>query len=278
MQELLDNPAIQAGAAPLLVAMIVAVLLVRSPGAWLAIAAGYATMLALSTGISFSPLTASRKVTLLVLLAPLVGLAADQLARRSRGRAVWVALCVAGGLAALWAMSSVLVQREAAEALARGGLVFASAAGIVALVLRLRADGVASAAAGLGLGLATGIAGLLSASIGYFMSGIAMAAASGAMLLVQMAIGRSLPAGFSGTLTIGLAGALFASASLMLAQLPWYALPLMGLVPAALLPAARLFNPAGQAPVWRRAVVLGLVAAGGAAMPLLAAWLSTRGQ
>ena len=62
MQDLLDNPALQAGIAPLIVALIIALLMARTPAAWLAIAAGYATMLALSTGLSFSPLTASRKV------------------------------------------------------------------------------------------------------------------------------------------------------------------------------------------------------------------------
>ncbi|MBP8306678.1 MAG: hypothetical protein KAY46_05395 [Burkholderiaceae bacterium] len=273
MQELLDNPVIQAGVAPLIVALIVSSLLARTPAAWLAVAAGYATMLALSTGLAFSPLTASRKVTLLVLLAPLAGLVVDRLVPGSKGRVAGIALSVAGGLAVLWSMSSVLVQRETAEAITRAALVFASAAGIVGLVLRLRADGVASAAAGLALGLATGIAALLSASIGYFMAGIALAAASGAMLLVQMVTGRSWPAGFTGALTIGLAAALFASASLMLAQLPWYALPLMGLVPFAL-----LLSPGGRGPVWRRAVILGVLALLGAAAPLLAAWSATAGQ
>ena len=104
-------------------ALIIALLLARTPAAWLAIAAGYATMLALSTGLSFSPLTASRKVTLLVLLAPLVGMAAAALERRAPGRAAGIALSLAAGLAVLWSMSSVLAQREAAEAIARGLLV-----------------------------------------------------------------------------------------------------------------------------------------------------------
>ncbi|HPU50878.1 MAG TPA: hypothetical protein PK359_04910 [Burkholderiaceae bacterium] len=270
MQDLLDNPAVQAGGGPLLVALIVALLLARTPAAWLAIAAGYATMLALSTGLSFSPLTASRKVALLVLLAPVAGLIIDRADPRATGRAIPVALGVAGGLAALWAMASVLSQRESAEAITRGALVFVSAAGIVALVARLRSDGVASAAAGLGLGLASGVAALLSASVGYFMSGVAVAAASGAMLLVQMVLGRSLPAGSAGSLTVGLAAALFASASLMLAQLPWYALPLMAVVPAVL-----LLVPRGRGPVWRQALTLGVAAVAAAAIPLLAAWAAT---
>ena len=41
MQDLLDNPAVQAGIAPLVVALIIALLLARTPAAWLAIATGY---------------------------------------------------------------------------------------------------------------------------------------------------------------------------------------------------------------------------------------------
>ena len=84
---------------------------------------------------------------------------------------------------------------------------------------------------------------------------------------------KSTKVAFTGALTIGLAAALFASASLMLAQLPWYALPLMGLVPFAL-----LLSPGGRGPVWRRAVILGVLALLGAAAPLLAAWSATAGQ
>ncbi len=61
MQELLDHPAVQGGVAPLVVALIVAAALARTRFAWLAIVAGYATMIALSTGFSFSPLTCAAK-------------------------------------------------------------------------------------------------------------------------------------------------------------------------------------------------------------------------
>ena len=73
-------------------------------------------------------------------------------------------------------------------------------------------------------------------------------------------------AGFAGTLSIGLTAALFASASLMLAQLPWYALPLMAAVPGALL----LSSGATTGSVRRRALILGGVgvAAARAAAPV----------
>src|SRR4051794_17065541 len=77
MRDLLDNPAVQAGVAPLIVALVIATILLRWRVAWLAIIAGFATMVALSTGFSFTPLSASRKVLLLTLAAPLVGVVLD---------------------------------------------------------------------------------------------------------------------------------------------------------------------------------------------------------
>lgn len=271
MDELLQNPAIQAGVAPFAAALVVATVLARTRFAWLAIVAGYAAMVALTTGFAFAPLSASRKVLLLVLLAPLLGLALDLVAPKAR-RAV-IALALASGAAALWAFATVLVQRDPLPALASGGLVAACTAGLVWLTTRLRADGVAAGAAGLGLGVAAGVSALLSASIGYLMSGIAIAAASGAMLLVQVVARRAIPPGLAGTLSLGVSASLVASATLMIAKLPWYALPLMLAIPAA----ASLFA-GGRLPLTMRALLAAAVSIAAAALPVAAAWIATLGE
>ncbi len=269
MQAWFEHPAIQAGGGPLLAALVVAALFARTRFAWLAIVAGYSAMLALTVGFQFTPLSASRKVMVLVLAAPVLGLALDSFA----GKAKWAraVLAVAAAGAAVWAFSSVLVQRDTLDAIVQGALVAGCAAGVVWLSIGLRGDGLAAGAAGLGLGMAAGIAALLSASTGYFMAGIAIAAASGAMLLVQIAAGRAIPAGFTGTLSIGVATALFAGASLMIAKLPWYALPLLLLVPAA-----AALSVGTRIPVWVRAGLMSAASlvAGGA--PVAAAWFATR--
>ncbi len=72
----------------------------------------------------------------------------------------------------------------------------------------------------------------MSASIGDLVAGVAIAAACGALLLVQVTVSRKLAPGFTGALPIGLLAALFAAGTLLLAELPWYALPLLLLVPA----------------------------------------------
>ena len=271
MLELLDHPAVQGGVAPLVSSLIVAALLARTRFAWLAIIAGYATMVVLAGDFSFSPLTAARKVMLIGVVAALVGLAADLVPQPPRYLAS--TLVVVGGLVASWAFISVLRQREGMAGYATGGGIVLFVALLVAAVLRLRADGVRTGAAGLGLGLATGIAAVLSASIGYLLAGVAIAAASGALLLMQVILARELAAGFTGALPIGLLAALFAVATLLLAQLPWYALPLLLLVPlAAALPVPQ------RAPMMARAAMASGYALAAALLPILAAWYAARGS
>jgi hypothetical protein len=144
---------------------------------------------------------------------------------------------------------------------------------LVAATLRFHDDGPRGGAAGLGLGLATGIAGVLSASIGYLIAGTAIAASAGALLLVQVALSRKLAPGVTGTLPIGVLCALFGAGALMLAELPWYALPLLVLVPLAVaLPVPE------RAPLIARSAVLALYAIVAAVFPILAAWYAARGS
>lgn len=267
ISELLQHPAMQAGVAPLAVALIVAASLVKTRFAWLAILAGYACMIALTTGFAFSPLTASRKILLLGLVAPFIGLFADLFPRRAG--IVGILLASAAGVASLWVFASVLAQRDAPFVYGLGAGIALFIGVLVALMLRLREDGVRAAAATVGLGLATGLGALLSASTGYFFGGIAIAASAGALLLIQMVSGRRIAAGFLGTLSAGWLAALFAAGTLLLAELPWYVLPLLALVPAAtLLPVPE------RSPALARAFLLGGYAVFAAALPVLAAWFA----
>jgi len=271
MQALLEYPAAQGGVIPLVVALIVAAALCRTRYAWLAIVAGYAAMIALTSGFSFTPLTASRKLMLVVVLSAVVGMVADLVPRASRAFAA--ALAVAAGVVAPWVFLSVLSQREGTAGYMAGAGIGVFVAVLVYLVARQRDDGLRAGAAGLGLGLATGIAGVLSASVGFLLSGVALAAAAGAVLLVQVLLSRSLAPGLTGTLPIGIATALFAVGTLLLAELRWYVLPLLLLIPAAVaLPAPE------RAPRIIRAALLAAYALVAAAVPILAAWYAARGS
>lgn len=272
MPSLLEDPAVQAGVAPLLAAMLVGGALLRTRFAWLAIVAALATAIALASGITFSPLTAARKVLLLVLAAPVVGIALDARLGATAAR-TGAAIAALFGLASAWVYWSVLSQREAGEALALGGGVALFVAAMVALTLRLRDDGVAGGAATLGLGLAVGASAFVSASAGNLTNGIALAAGGGAMLLLQFVAKRAVTPGYLGMLAAGLAAALFAATTFVLAELRWFVLPLLGLPPlAAALPIAR------ERPLRVRLVATSALALGAAAVPVLAAWLAARSQ
>jgi len=272
--ELLDNPALQAavqgGIAPFVAALIVAAILGRTRFAWLAIVTGYATQVALSTGFAFSPLSASRKILLVCLATPLVGIAADRLV--TRARPVALALTVVAGVAAVWVFVSILSQKEGAQAWLAGVGVALYAAAMTATLLSLRDDALRTAAAGLGLGLATGIAALMSASVGFLTSGISVAASAGALLLVWVINSRPVPPGMLGTATIGVMIALFAEGTLMLAQLPWYALVALLVVPLAVRLPVR--EPAS---VLERCFVLSLYALVAALVPIAAVWFAPGG-
>lgn len=269
MSMLLDDPMFQAGLAPFAAALVVAWALASTRLAWLALPAALVTVFALSTGISFSPLTAARKIVLLVLLAPLLGAALD----RWNGAPRLVSWVLAGlaGLAGAWVFQSVIAQAEGAQGWLLGGGVAAFVAVLTALVLRLRDDGVAAGAAGLALGAAVGVAAILSASLGHMMNSVGLAAGAGALLLVQMVRGRPSAPGYLGTLTLALAAALFAAAPLVLSQSRWFTLVL--LLPLPVLAALPLFSAGGQR---RRIVLMTLVCVAAAALPMLAAWFATR--
>jgi len=266
MSALLDDPAVQAGLAPLLAALATAALLRRTRVAWLALVVAVATAFALTSGISFSPLTAARKTLLVILAAPLAGLALD--ARPARGAAAAALF----GLASVWVYWSVLSQRELAESLVLGGGVAVFVALAVLLALRLRGDGAAGAAATLALGLAVATCAFLAASIGNFVAGIALAAGAGALLLLQFGLGEEIRPGALGMLSAGVAAALFAATTFVLAELRWFVLPLL-LLPllAAALPVAR------GAPLRLRLTLLCSLALTAAAVPVLAAWLAAGG-
>jgi hypothetical protein len=271
----LDNPAVQGGVAPLIVALLVAAVLGaplrlrRTPLVWLAVVAAYSVTTQLATGLQVTPLTASRKVALLAIGGALLGLALDLAAARSARLSA--AIVVGAGAAAVWAFWSIVAQRQgfAAVGLAGGIALFAAVA--VWLMLQTADDGVRAAATGVGLGIATGVSAVLSASIGFLLSGMAIAASCGALLVVQVLGRREMSGGYVAALAVGLSCALFAIGSVLLAEMPWFDLPLLLLVPLAL----ALVRLPGLGRMARAAALVG-VALAFALVPIAAAWLAAR--
>jgi len=265
MDELLSNPAVQAGAAPFLAGLVVALALRPLKLGGLAVVAGFLVTVYFVQGLQFLPLTATRKMIVAVLAAAAIGILVDFAFKPTRVGAALLA-AAAGGVA-LWAFGPVLSQRSGAEAwigMATVALVTAFAVGFGQAALA--ADGVRAGAAALAMGVGAAVASIFSASIAYGSYGGAIAAAAGAFLLPQMISGTKSHAGATFTLPAMLAAGLVAAGAMTLAKMPWYVVALLGAVPIAV----RLPGPE-RAPVWLQAVIFsayGFVVAG------IACWLA----
>ena len=251
MEALLAHPAVQGGVAPFVVALVVMLLLHRIRLGGLAAVAAFATAVYFVAGFTFTPLTVTRKIILAGLLAPLIGILIDFGFRPTRAGALLLALVAAA--AAIWIFWPVLAQKEGRQLWLLAG----AAAGAIALMvgtglLLLSEHPIRAGAAGLGAGLGVGIAAILAASATYGLYGIALGAGSGAFLLVQMLRGKPSHAGATFTLPAMLMPGLVACGAMILAQLPWYSVAVLALVPLA----ARAPVPAKR--VWQQAIVLSL--------------------
>lgn len=260
-----DHPVIQGGVAPFVAGLVIAVIFFRFRLAGLAIMAGFCTAAYFLNGLSFSPLTATRKIILLAPVASLVGIACDALMRP--GRASGTVLALIAGALSIWVFWSVLAQKELLQALAFGAGTALFVALVVALTCALAAQPVRAGAAELGLGLGTGVAAVLGASASYGLLGIALGASAAAFLLVQIVANRKTDAGVTFTLSAGILAALVGAGAVLLAQLAWHVLALLALAPLAV----RLPAPE-RAPIWVQAMVLSAYALAAAAMAGAAAW------
>jgi hypothetical protein len=268
MNDLLANPAIQSGVAPFVVALLVLLglrfvqPLYQRVGTTVAIWVGYFVAVELITDIGFSPLTSTKKIILIALIAALVGL----LMQAAKMDKEWLATLgfVAGAAALIWILWPVLNRRSgtafwslAISATLYGGWLAASLDG-----LRQRPERAISAVVALGFG--TGGAALLGASALLGSLGMALGAASAAAALWMLirdegnpGIGLMMPAG----MVLGALG----FAATIYAKVPWFALLPLATVPLA----ARI--PLPDAWARRKRLVVGGVIAmlvGLAAVPL----------
>ena len=119
MEEFLANPAVQAGVAPFLAALIVAIALSRLRLGGLAVIAAFLVCMHFVTGIQFTPLTATRKILILAIAAAAIGPLLDFALKPTRIGVALIALAAAGG--ALWAFWPVIMQKPGTQAWLFGG-------------------------------------------------------------------------------------------------------------------------------------------------------------
>jgi len=231
LQELLAHPAVQAAVAPLLVGLAAAALLLPLRLSGLAAAAGLLAAVVLIGNFSLTTLTATRKLVLVAMAAPLLGVIVDFAFKPTR--LTGMVLGVLFGVAGLWVFWTVLSQQSFAQGLRLGGGIAALVVWTVAVAMPLQRDPVRAGAAGVGLGLGAGVGAVLGASALIGQYGMALGAAAGGYLLLVMLLGRRVSAGASLVLCVSATAALLACAATLLAQLPWTAAAALGLVPLA---------------------------------------------
>lgn len=231
MEELLSHPAVQGGVAPFIVAFIVAGFFLKvNVLAGLAIVAGFVTTVVLTTGISFEPLTSTRKITLVILLVPLLALF-FQLARKNLilVTSVFYVLVIA---ALLWMLWPVINNKSLGEIWLPVLTYIIYATWMVKAFLKLsELPAIPSGTAATAVGAAIGGAALIGASALLGQMGLALAAAGGAFLFIQLLIKSDQEAGYTVTSTAGFIAALVLPASIEYAKVPWLVLPLIALVP-----------------------------------------------
>ncbi len=269
MEELLAHPAVQGGVAPFVVGLGVATLAVPLRLSGLGAIAGFLAAVFLIGNFSFETLTATRKVVVLGMLAPVIGLLADLAFKPTRSAGVILGTLF--GAASAWVFWTVLVQKPLAEALVYGAGISVYVLWCVAFTLTLHAMPIRAGAVGLAMGLGVGIGAVLGASALIGQYGLALGAACGGFLLVVMLLGKRVVAGTSLTLTVSVLAPLLAAAAMLLAKLPWYSLAVFALVPiVARLPLPERTPPALQVVV--ASLYTCSVAAGACAL----AWLASR--
>ncbi|MDX8385831.1 MAG: hypothetical protein R8M11_04845 [Gallionella sp.] len=231
MQELLNHPAVQAGFAPFLVALITALLLQRFRLSGFSIIVGFAITIYLVSNFSFDPLTSTRKIVLSGLLAAAIALPFSLLPSR------WVSylLAILGGATAVWAAYGILKHQETQTFALWAAGCAAYAAVLVWGMDRLAHQPVRAAGAATALGIGTGASALIGASALLGQFGLAIGSAAIAHLLIIFITNRPLPVGRTFTLPLAIIAALTGSLAVLSASLPWYALLSLALIPTTAL-------------------------------------------
>lgn len=270
MQELLGNPAVQSSVAPFLAGLLAAGLLFPLRLGGLAAAAGFLATVYLVGDFTLESLDSKRKLVLVAVAAPLLGVIADLAFKptRATGPVLGAVFAAAGG----WVFLSLLKQKTGVDLALRCAGLAAFMIWTVAFSVSLQGDALRAGAAGLGLGLGAGVGAVLGASALLGQYGMGLGAGCGAFLLLNMILGARAAPGTTLTLTAAVTASLVAGGAMLTGQLPWYALPALALVPVLV----RL--PLPRASAWIQAIVASLYAAAAAASAWVLAWLAGRGS
>ena len=228
MQELLNHPAVQAGIAPFLAALLTATLLYRFKLSGLAIIAGFSVTIYLASDFNFEPLTSMRKLVLCGLIGSLLAIPLGLI----QSRWIQALLPVIAGTAVIWVSYRILQQQESLVIAQWGAACVIYVAILVWSMDQLHNhEPLRAASAATALGFGTGGAALVGASALLGQLGLAIGSAAVAYLLVQVFI-KQLPAtGRVFTFPIALITGLIGCVAVLSSELPWYTLIFLAGIP-----------------------------------------------
>ncbi len=230
MQEWLANPAVQAGIAPFITALISAALLRKLGWYWAggALVAGFAVAVYLSTGFQFEPWTSTRKIVALTLGAAALGLLYDLYPFQRR----WLmpVTFTAAMAAVVWVVWPVLSRSAGMKFWLLAAGVSTYAAWCAVMMETLRAKPAAMISAAMALGFSAGITALLGASALLGQWGIALGVSAGALWLF-VTFTRNTAVGSLVALPLGMGAALIGCGAFVYAKLPWWSLAILATIP-----------------------------------------------
>jgi len=232
LEDLLANPAVQSGVAPFFIALVIGFLFNRvNILAGLCIIAGFGITVLLSVGFNFEPLTSTRKIILLVLLAPCLAIVLQML--KPPIETVLLISYALISCAIIWIFWPVLKRDFWGEIIpVISYMIYAS--WMMATFIRMTEIPALTASTAATLtGIAVGGAALIGSSALLGQMGMSLAAAGGAFLLVQLMVRSELDAGYTVTLTSGVIAALVLPAAVVYAKVPWIILVMVSAIPFA---------------------------------------------
>jgi len=269
MNDLLANPAIQSGIIPFVIAMIAAWALRRLGWVWsgLGFAIAYYVSVYFAAGFQFTPLTSTRKILILGIVAIAVGLAVDFL--KQKPRLLPVAIFVIGAIAMGWVIWPVAARQEGGDfwILLLPSLIYAG--WITASTESLRSKPDEGAMVALALGLGTGISAMLGASALLGQLGIAIGAIAGGYLILLL-LKQNIQLGSNFMLPVSLLSGLLGIAAVVYASLPWYSL-----LPLLIIPAIIRIPIAGGSSKFKKLLMLALYCLPFTIISVVITWISS---
>jgi hypothetical protein len=247
LHALLTHPAIQAGLAPFLLALLTAELLQRMRLSGLAMIAGFALTVYLASSFAYTPLSATRKIIWMGLASGLIAIPLG-LFNWSLWRPV---LAVLAASAAIWVTLPLLLQHATPEAMQLGAGCALFTGWIIYWMDTLEDSPVRAASAGMALGLGTGATLLIAGAALTGKLNLAVGSAALGYLFIMFVSNSHLSCGRTFTLPLALITSLSAAHAVLSVKLPWYAL-----APLAAIPFIAKIPVSEKSPVWVHATLL----------------------